>query len=81
MPTHCPPNTLVGLVAATSTKLVRAAMTALQMERLHMGLPTEIVGTQDMTLEEAVREIETANAELVQARERGLLVLQGGKAG
>ena len=72
---------LQGLVAATSTKLVRAAMTALQMERLHMGLPTEIVGTQDMTLEEAVREIETANAELAQARERGLLVLQGGKTG
>jgi hypothetical protein len=32
-----------------------------------------------MTLEEAIREIETAGAELEQARERGLVLIEGGK--
>lgn len=71
---------LQGLVALTASRLVRAAFSALQMERLHLGLPTAIVGVEEMSLEEAVALIETAGAELQQAKDKGLVVLQGGKS-
>lgn len=66
------------------TRLVhKAAETshlAMQMERLHLGLPTDILGLTDMTLEEAVREIESGYQQLETAKQRGLIVIPGGKS-
>ena len=72
---------LQGLVARSSNQLVKASFTALQMERLHLGLPTEIIGVEEMSLEDAIREIETGYAELQQAKQNGMLLIQGGKTG
>lgn len=63
-----------------SDSLSKQAQRTVQMERLYLGLPTEIVGVQEMPLEEAIAEIEGAYHELEQARARGLVALDGGKA-
>ena len=70
---------LQGRVLANVGAIVKASYTVLQLERLHHGLPTDILGVETMSLEEAVREIETGYAELQQAKESGLVLIQGGK--
>ena len=66
-------------LAMATDRTIRAALAALHMERLRVGLPTEIVQV-DMPLEEAIAEIDGAYHELEQARARGLVALDGGKA-
>ena len=68
----------------TVSSVVRDAITASQivveLERLHVGNPTAIIGVQsmEMSADEAVREIEDAKAALDRARALGLSVLAGG---
>lgn len=63
-----------------SGDLTRQAQRIVQMERLYLGLPTEIVGVSDMTLEEALAEIDEAKSMADTARQQGLFALEGGKA-
>lgn len=64
----------------TAKNGVLASLAALQMERLHLGLPTVITEQRDVTLEEAIaaykQQSELLVAETEQAKERGLLVIE-----
>ena len=63
-----------------SEALSKQAGRTVLFERTYLGLPTQIIGVQDMTLDEAIAEIEEAHAELAQARGHGLFAMEGGKA-
>ncbi len=67
-------------LSATATQTVRAGQMALELERLHRGDPTQIIGVApvEMSPEEAVREIEMAQADLARFKRRGLEVIDGG---
>lgn len=63
-----------------------AASQAMEMERLYLGEPTEIIGFADagvgeMSLEECQAEIEAAQAAMGRAQANGLIVMDGGKKG
>ena len=67
---------LLGQVAKVTKEALAAAQIAVELERLHLGAPTQIVGVTDvsaMSSEEAAREIEQAAAALARARKLGLL--------
>lgn len=53
---------------------------AIELERLHRGDPSVILGVTptEMNVDEAVREIEEANADLMRYRRRGLELVKGG---
>lgn len=57
------------------SKATESAKLVLEMERLLLGEPTEVIGVavRDMTLDDAARTIELANRALARARERGLV--------
>jgi len=57
-----------------------AATLALRMERLLAGEPEAILGVQDMTVKECVREVRQAQRAMERAAKRGLVSLPGGKA-
>ena len=67
------------LTAAAGT-MTRAGQIAMQMERLYRGDPTSIVGIQEteMTLEEAVAEIEAGQDAVRRLQRGGLEVIEGG---
>lgn len=64
-------------LAALSRSAVLAADAVVDMERKLLGDPGAV--GEDMTPEEAVREIEEAQKAMERAKEHGLQVLQGGK--
>jgi hypothetical protein len=67
-------------MAATAAATVRAGQIALELERLHRGDPTQIIGIApvEMSTEDAIREIEEAQAALTRYQRRGLEVIDGG---
>lgn len=73
-------STLMRNLAATAASTVRAGQIALELERLHRGDPTQIIGIQpvEMTTDDAIREIEEAQAALTRYQRRGLEVIEGG---
>lgn len=61
-----------------------AASQAMEMERLYLGEPTEIIGFADttvdsMSLEDCAREVQEATAAMGRAEAMGLVVMAGGK--
>jgi hypothetical protein len=73
---------LMRQIASTVKDAVYASQIVVELERLHLGSPTAIIGVQtlEMTPAEAAREIEDAKAALDRARAMGLSVLEGGAA-
>lgn len=73
---------LMRTIATTVKDAVYASQIVVELERLHLGSPTAIIGVQtlEMTPAEAAREIEDAKAALDRARAMGLSVLEGGAA-
>lgn len=70
-------------VAMASRDIATAVKTTLEAERLHMGEPTEIIGHKDlddMTIEELMQEIEEGDSAVLEAKRRGIVALDGGKA-
>jgi hypothetical protein len=67
-------------LSAATGQSVRAGQIALELERLHRGDPTQILGIQpmEMTTDDAIREIEEAQAALDRFKRRGLEVIEGG---
>ena len=66
-------------LASATERTLRSALAALHMERLRVGLPTEIVQV-DLTLEDAIREINELPEVLAEAQRHGLVAIEGGKA-
>lgn len=66
---------LAGSCAFLTKTAAEAARINLEMERILLGEPTEIIGidVNNMSVEEAARRIEVANRALERARKRGLL--------
>ncbi len=67
---------LLGMLSRTTKEALAAGQVAIELERLHLGAPTQILGVQDvgeMSTEEAVREIEAAAAALKRAKTMGLV--------
>lgn len=80
---------LLGRIVDLQVRMNGAGQVAMQMERLHLGQPTEIIGLtgnaleDDMTLEEAQERIKAAEQALATARRdtgSGFTVISGGKA-
>jgi hypothetical protein len=78
---------MLGRIADITGRLNAAAHLAMQMERLHLGQPNEIIGIttgkEDITLEEAELRIRAAEQALVDAKNvanGGLRVITGGLA-
>ena len=71
---------LLRSLTTTATQTVRAGQMALELERLHRGDPTQIIGVQpvEMSTEDAVQEIEAAQQALARFKRRGLEVIEGG---
>lgn len=66
-------------LASATERTLRSALAALHMERLRVGLPTEIVQV-DLTLEDAIRELNELPEVLAEAQRHGLVAIEGGKA-
>lgn len=67
---------MLSALSRVTKEALAAAQIAVELERLHLGAPTQIVGVSDvsgMTSAEAAREIEQAAAALARARKLGLL--------
>jgi len=67
---------LLGQAAKVTKEALAAAQIAVELERLHLGAPTQIVGVSDvsgMSSIEAAWEIEQAAAALARVRKLGLL--------
>lgn len=67
---------LLGMLSRTTKEALAAGQVAIELERLHLGAPTQILGVQDvgeMSTDEAVREIEAAAAALKRAKAMGLV--------
>lgn len=67
---------LLGALSRVTKEALAAAQIAVELERLHLGAPTQIVGVADvsgMSSAEAAKEIEQAAAALARARKLGLL--------
>jgi hypothetical protein len=66
---------LLHRVAALTATITNTAQQAMEMERLHLGKPTEIIGVMsahvEMTYEEAVARAEAANNAIAHFRESG----------
>lgn len=65
----------LGSLGYLVSKSTESAKLAIEMERLLLGEPTEVLGLEvrNMTLDDAARTIELANRALARARKRGLV--------
>lgn len=74
---------LLSSLAHSTIRGAEAAQLSMQMERLWLGQPTEIVGqvnlATDMTLEEVDKRLAAARTAVERARTRGLTLLTGGE--
>ncbi len=67
---------LLSTLSRTTKEALAAGQVAIELERLHLGAPTQILGVQDvgeMSTGEAVKEIEAAAAALNRAKTLGLI--------
>lgn len=68
--------------AKSIREVASASQTIMEMERLYMGEPTEIVGVttdiDNLTIEQLAKEIEKTETALDRAQQRGIIVLEGG---
>ena len=73
-------STLLRNLATAATQSVRAGQIVLEIERLHRGDPTAILGIApvEMSPADAVAEIEAAQEALTRYNRRGLEVIEGG---
>jgi len=69
--------------AGATSMTVKAGQVALELERLHRGDPTAIIGFTpvEMSTEDALRELEEGQAALNRFKRRGLEVIEGGESG
>lgn len=76
-------SNLLRRYAATVREITVAGQMSMEMERLYMGEPTEIIGVQTeldtMPMQELVKMAGYQDSVLQRAQERGLVVLDGGK--
>lgn len=71
---------LIQTVSSAIRQGNEAGLIAMRMERLHLGMPGEIIGYQDMGMDEAADHIRRSHRALDRASRRGLVLLPGGKA-
>jgi hypothetical protein len=67
---------LLSTLSRTTKEALAAGQVAIELERLHLGAPTQILGVQDvgeMSTGEAVKEIEAAAAALNRAKSLGVI--------
>jgi AcrR family transcriptional regulator len=68
-------------LAAASAQMVKAGQTAMQIQRLYRGEPTDILGIApvEMSLDEALAELKAGQADMERFNRKGLTVIEGGQ--
>ena len=70
---------LIQTVASAIRQGNEAALIAMRMERLHLGLPGDVGAYDEMTTQEAAEHLQRGDRMLKRAEARGFVVYEGGK--
>jgi cell envelope opacity-associated protein A len=75
-------SSLLRNLAAASAQMVKAGQTAMQIQRLYRGEPTDILGMApvEMSLDDALAELKAGQADMERFNRKGLTVIEGGQS-